>query len=266
MNTRGYDRQRWPRLGVIVWLVIAQLTRASAQSEPPTLTVTLAPTVVTVGDPITVVLAVDHASDTTVVWPDPVTIDPLELVDTRLPPSTPNGERLQSTLELVVTAFELGELSIPAFSIQVVDREGDRVDLTAETPGVTIASVGRDDEDEIRDIKDPLTIPFDVLTLWPWIVGLVVLGVIGYQLYRRRGHREQPETPVPITPPRPAHVLAHEALDALEASGLLERGEVKTYHIRVSDIMRVYVEGRFGVDAMEMTTPEVLSEISRARP
>jgi len=39
---------------------------------------------------------------------------------------------------------------------------------------------------------------------------------------------------------------------------LLELGEVKTYHIRVSDIMRVYVEGRFGVEAMEMMTGEVL--------
>ena len=68
---------------------------------------------------------------------------------------------------------------------------------------------------------------------------------------------------MPATPPRPAHVLAHEALDALEASRLLELGEVKTYHIRVSDIMRVYVEGRFGIDAMEMTTAEMLGELRR---
>ncbi|MEE2636519.1 MAG: hypothetical protein VYE68_04710, partial [Acidobacteriota bacterium] len=113
---RDCDRQSWRRLGVVVWLVVAQLTRASAQAEPPTLTVTVAPDVVTVGDPLTVVLAVDHAADTDVVWPDPITVEPLELVNTRLPPSTPNGESLRSTLELVVTAFELGELSMPAFS------------------------------------------------------------------------------------------------------------------------------------------------------
>ena len=44
---------------------------------------------------------------------------------------------------------------------------------------------------------------------------------------------------------------------------LLERGEIKTYHIRLSDILREYVEGRFGVDAMEMTTGEVLDGLQR---
>jgi len=52
--------------------------------------------------------------------------------------------------------------------------------------------------------------------------------------------------------------VAYESLDALEASGLLRLGEIKTYHIRLSDIVRVYTEGRFRIDAMEMTTGEVL--------
>ena len=33
---------------------------------------------------------------------------------------------------------------------------------------------------------------------------------------------------------------------------------MKIYHIRVSDILRVYADGRFAVEAMEMTTGEVL--------
>ena len=50
--------------------------------------------------------------------------------------------------------------------------------------------------------------------------------------------------------------MSLESLNALETSGLLELGELKTYHIRVSDIMRVYAEDRFGVEAMEMTTEQ----------
>ena len=49
-----------------------------------------------------------------------------------------------------------------------------------------------------------------------------------------------------------------EALDRLQASDLVERGEIKQYHILASEIIRTYVEGRYGVYALEMTTGEVI--------
>ena len=58
--------------------------------------------------------------------------------------------------------------------------------------------------------------------------------------------------------PRPPHEIAYEAFRALEAERLPDRGEIKTFHIRASDVVRTYVEGRFGVDALELTTGEVL--------
>jgi hypothetical protein len=63
--------------------------------------------------------------------------------------------------------------------------------------------------------------------------------------------------------PRPPHEVALEALAALEASPLLERGQVKEYHIAASDILRTYVEGRFRVEALEMTTREVLEGLAK---
>jgi hypothetical protein len=56
--------------------------------------------------------------------------------------------------------------------------------------------------------------------------------------------------------------VALQALAALEASPLLERGQVKEYHIAASDILRTYVEERFRVEALEMTTREVLEGLS----
>ena len=58
----------------------------------------------------------------------------------------------------------------------------------------------------------------------------------------------------PEPPPRPPHEVALEALARLEASPLLERGEVKEYHIRASEIIRTYLEARFHLPALEMTT------------
>ena len=191
-------------------------------------------------------VTVNHAADARLVWPDPLHLDPFELVDMRLLEPVPEGNRVQSSAELTLTAFELGELTVPAFEVEVVDAAGATVRLTTNAAVIHVETVGRDEGGDIRDIKGPLTIPFGVVTLLPWLGGLVVLAAASYWLYQRYRRRHQPTASMPVVPPRPAHEIAYEALDALAASRLLELGEVKTYHIRVSDIVRVYVEGRFG--------------------
>ena len=244
-------------------LVASLMARVAAQADAPVVLTAFDPAVVTVGDPVSLVVTVIHAADARVVWPDPFALDPFELVDMRPLAPVPDGNQVRSSAELTLSAFELGELTVPAFEVEVVDAAGDTVRLSTDAAVVTVESVGRDEGGEIRDIKGPIAIPFSVVTLLPWVVGLAGLAILGAAVYRRYRRRERPALPVPVVPPRPAHEIAYESLDALEASGLLELGEVKTYHIRASDIMRVYVEGRFGVEAMEMTTGEVLDGLRR---
>ncbi len=43
-------------------------------------------------------------------------------------------------------------------------------------------------------------------------------------------------------------------------------GEVKLFHLKISDILRHYIENRFGFKAPERTTEEFLTELSMARP
>ena len=242
----------------------AQDTALAAQSVEPAVETTVSATAAAVGDPVTVVVTVRHAAGTEVRWPDPVDAAPFELLD---PPATQTTAAadggVESRLELQVAAFELGELSFPSLNVEVVDAEGEATTLATEAVPVAVESVGRDEGGDIRDIKGPLAIPFAVVTLLPWIAVLLALAAAAAWLYRRHRRRARPEALVPTLPPRPAHEVAREALDALEAAGLLERGEIKTYHIRLSDIVRVYVEGRFRVDAMEMTTGEVLDGLLR---
>ncbi len=243
-------------------LGVSLMTPVSAQTDAPTLLTAVELSVITVGDPVRLLVTVLHTAESQVVWPDPFELDPFELVDQRPLEPVTEGNRVQSSMELTLTAFLLGELSVPAFEVDVVDAAGDSVRLTSEVAVIRVESVGLDEGADIRDIKGPLAIPFSMVTLLPWLVGLAILGAAAYWLYRRR---TRPDRPVPVVPPRPAHEIAYESLDALEASGLLQLGEVKTYHIRVSDILRVYTEDRFDVDAMEMTTGEVLVGLDRAR-
>ena len=256
-------RRRLARVLMTGLLVASLMARVSGQADAPVVFTAVDPAVVTVGDPVSLVVTVSHGADARVVWPDPFELDPFELVDMRLLAPTREGNQVRSSAELTLTAFELGALTVPTFAVEVVDATGDTVRLSTDAAGVTVESVGRDEGGDIRDIKGPIAIPFGVVTLLPWLAGLAGLAILGAAIYRRYRRRGRPNVPVPVVPPRPAHEIAYESLYALEASGLLELGEVKTYHIRVSDIMRVYLEGRFGVEAMEMTTGEVLDGLRR---
>lgn len=237
---------------------VAQDTAPTARAVGPAVETTVSAVAAAVGDPVTVVVTVRHAAGTEVRWPDPVDTAPFELLDPPVAQSAAADGGTESRLELRVAAFELGELFFPSLDVEVVGAGGEETTLATEAVPVAIESVGRDEGGDIRDIKGPLAIPFAVVTLLPWTAALLAVAAAAAWLYRRYRRRSTPETLVPTLPPRPAHEIAREALDALEAAGLLERGEIKTWHIRLSDILRVYIEGRFRVDAMEMTTGEVL--------
>ena len=234
-----------------------------AQTARPYADVAVTPTSITLGDPVTVAVTIEHPPDTRLIWPDPVELGPFEILVMTVTEPVVDNDHLVSTAELTVTTFELGELTLPSIAVEVVSDDETNAPLSLSTDPAVIAvmSVGRDEGGDIRDIKGPLTIPFRLVTLVPWAVGLLIVGGAVYWLLRRFYFRPPTAvaTSAPPPPPRPAAELAYESLLALELSGLLTRGEVKTYHIRLSDIMRVYVEGRFNVQAMEMTTGEVLA-------
>jgi hypothetical protein len=112
---------------------------------------------------------------------------------------------------------------------------------------------------DVRDIKGPVAVPRDYRPLL-WIAAGVLFGVaLGALLYRLiRGRRR-----AVIVAPRPAHAIALEALAKLHAARLLEAARHEEYYVRLSDIVRTYLESRFHLRAPEMTTEEFLQAAQR---
>ena len=64
-----------------------------------------------------------------------------------------------------------------------------------------------------------------------------------------------PDKPKVVIPP---HIEALENLRILKDEKLWQNGFEKEYHIRLSDIIRTYIEKRYGVTALEQTTDEIM--------
>ena len=240
-------------------------TPAAAQElpAPPSLRVAVDTTTATVGGRLHLTVAVEHAPDATVQWPDSLDLAPFEVLEAVANPATAADGRATTTAVLTLAAFELGELEIPSFTVGVTS-PGGVTELVTDPFGVAVVSVGLDEGQDIRDIRGPLSIPRSVLVMALWVLALALAAAGGWWLARRARHRATNEGAVSEDPPRPAHELAYEQLDWLETSGLLGRGRVKEYHIEVSDIIRRYLEGRYAIRALEMTSREVLEQLEAA--
>jgi hypothetical protein len=235
------------------------------QGQLPRVTTAVDTTLVTVGDRITLRVSVLHSSSDQVEWPDSLDLRPFEILDARLSPPVQLQGDIESSLTLTLTVFELGDLEIPGFSVEVVDPEGERTSLPTNPFGIQVSSVGLDEGGDIRDLRGPLWIPMAPGRVALFAL-LVVLGLGAlYALYRWAKRRKPEDAPgVSSLPLRPPHEIALEALDRLEVSPLLERGEVKEFHIQLSDILRSYAEGEFGVPALEMTTGDLMAGMAEA--
>mgnify|MGYP006872979571 FL=1 len=186
-------------------------------------------------------------------WADRPTIDTL---------ATQNG---MTTLrqDLEVFPFDSASLFIPAFPFVYA---GD----TLRTNDLALKVIQPFDSLEIDpekffDIKDVLTpdiVIWDYIgwVLWPLLViALAVAAWYGWRYYRRyKRHQPVVVKPKKVVPP---NVVALQALDALQEKHLWQNGKSKQFHTELTDILRIYIEGRFSVPAMEKTTDEILDEL-----
>ena len=109
---------------------------------------------------------------------------------------------------------------------------------------------------EIRDIAPPLDVwPYPLwMTLLLAVLALLLLGGLVWQFVRWRKSR-------PATPPPTPRELALGSLEQLRAQVAVL--EPYAFSFAVSDVLRAYIGGQFGLHAREQTSVEFLSEISR---
>ncbi len=177
----------------------------------------------------------------------------------------PAGEGWVTTdVTVAVQVFKVAEVSVEALPARV--NTGDEIARIC-TPRVRfrVRSVfGNTSHPRPKDITPPAEVRFGALT---WRHGALALdalfAVVVGTLAAGAWWRGRPKKFVPPPPPRHPYLVAREALDALARSDLLTRGHTKDYYDAISDVVRRYLGGVRGFDAIEMTSDEVLAQVRR---
>lgn len=158
--------------------------------------------------------------------------------------------------------FLEGNYTIPPLSVSYwKEVEGEDKKSTVDTEAVTIAVTSvltANEPPAVKDIVGPVAVQ-DPIPWGRYTVLLLVLAAAAGVFYWYKWVRVVPGPPPP--PPVPPHVRALEALEAIEREKLVEKGLYKDYYIRVSDVLRHYMEEEFQLRAPERTTEEFLAEL-----
>lgn len=114
------------------------------------------------------------------------------------------------------------------------------------------------------DIVGPYRAPVTLGEILPWILIAAIAGVlIWYGIRYVRSRRKLKTGEAPVINPDPAHIIALRALEHLREEKLWQKGETKIYYTKLTEILRQYLENRFSVYSLELTTDETLEILVR---
>jgi hypothetical protein len=246
----------------------AALTATSARATTPAIvSMTVEPARATVGDRITLTIAVDHDAATTVDGEGfGADAGAFEVVAVAPPRTEVRNGTARTTIAYTLTAFQAGELTIPPQSIEYRGPDGSGT-LTTKATTVTIVSVLAPGDAELRPLKPQ----FDLQEPAPppvvpalFVAAMAVLTAFGYELVRRAiAIRPVPVDAAAAPAPPTAHEAARAALDAIAAEEI-GAADAAEYYARIAATVRAYLSARFGFPAYAMTRGELERDMAGA--
>ena len=162
----------------------------------------------------------------------------------------------------LITSFDSGIYKIP--SIEVLFNDGMKADtlftiqtiLSVYTPEIDTSS-------EIKDIKPLFKSPVnlkEILSYWKIYSAVILVLIIILLVYYYLVRKPVVESEEISIPP---HVKAINKLDKIKSEKLWQQGKVKEYYSELSNTVRLYIEERFEIPAMESITSEILEDFKK---
>ncbi len=211
---------------------------------------------VTVDKPSGLNLNIQHFKDT--IWKN------IEVVSGPFVDSLTASGRVKIVQKYVVTSFDSGFYMVPPVYAEMKSASGLKR-FNSEYSVLEVIRVKTAPQDttaKIFDIIKPYRAPLTLGEIFPWLlftllIAIIVWAAIRY-LRKLKNSREGVEI---LVDPDPAHIIAFHELEKLKEEKLWQKGELKKYYTRLTEILRQYLENRYRVYSLELTTTETLGEL-----
>ena len=172
-----------------------------------------------------------------------------------------DGKRMVLSRRYYFTSFDSALYLIPALDVKVdgKDYHSKRVALKVLTFDVDTLHA-----DSIFGIKEELAPPFDWAewrqVIWGVVAALLIGGLLAYVIYRLKNNKpiiRRIRNKKRLAP----HKVAMQKIEQIKEEKIWQSEDSKEYYTQLTDTLRNYIKERYGFNAMEMTSYEIIQKL-----
>lgn len=219
-----------------------------------------------IGDQVILRFEVNHPKDFKLNFPElqDTIIREIEILEKSPIDTLEQNGNLLLKQDWLITSFDSGVYLIPRLPftfLNPADGMPDTIFSSSMYFGVNTFQL--DTSNAVFDIKMPVPAPVTLAEAAPYIGGIVLLAliIIGVIYYLRLRAGKETISFKRQKPKEPAHLFAYRKLDELKDKKLWQQGKIKEFYSELTEILRMYIEFRYEIMALEMTTGETMDAI-----
>jgi len=173
------------------------------------------------------------------------------------------GDRTVRQQWYLLDTYVTGDYEIPEAVIKYTGADNKENETrSSEKLKVTVKSLLAESgkEPELKDIRGPVEIKANYKKYYIWGgigAALLIAGLATFFFTKRKK-----EIMAAMAAARPAHEIAYEELNRIQALNLIAQNLIKEYYYLINDCLRHYIENRFSLRAPEKTTEEFMADMA----
>ena len=175
--------------------------------------------------------------------------------------STISNGNLNFSQDITLTSFDSGRRIIPSLILNLEELRGDSAfNLITDSVPIQVSFSPMDSVKTFHDIKSII----EVKKEWPWwwwaLLAIAIIALIFWIRFLIKFFKKKPVEEIFKSKLSP-YDEAMKSLDVLAKEKLLQNGEVKAYHTRLTEIFKRYISRQTKTYKLHLTSDEILIEL-----
>ena len=247
----------------LITLLVTLAGRVTAQSV--TVDATIDSLQILIGEQAKIKLQVSLDTDKRAVFPvyTDTLVRGVEIIDVAKPDTQllNEGRRSLITQEYTITSFDSALYYLPPMEVTVDNKPYRSKALALKVYSMPVDTLH---PDQFFGPKTVMQAPF-AWEDWYVTIACVLLFVpfllLLIYLVKRIRDNKPIIRKVKVEPKLPPHQLAMQEIERIKNEKVWQKGEPKEYYTELTDTLRVYIKERFGFNALEMTSSEIIDKL-----
>ena len=204
-----------------------------------------------------------------IVWPElkerQYLVPGVEIISVTAADSVPADDNMvEVTRRVKLTSFDESLYAIPGMAVKVDGKEYQGNTLALKVITMDVDTLHPNQFFPPKDVQDNPFSWAEWKGLLGWSMVMVLLLAVLYYLYIRLKQNKPIISRIRIIKHVPAHQKALTVIEKIKQEKIVYSEDQKTYYTLLTDALRQYIFERFGFNAMEMTTGEIIDNLQAA--